>query len=203
MSKRTIGWLYVFCLLINIILLLYLLTDFQAYNSQIQSVANDQSKLQSDQSTYGLQSVQASDDQDVLIGDQQFLSQAQATWVQHLEVVIGVMAVVGILGLIAWINTLINLSRGREWVWFVLTFFFGGIVILIYLIGGPEVPPKKSLAAQMPASPPRPSSFPTDQLLGSQASQPHPSALEVLQLRLAHGEIDEQTYQRLRDALKS
>jgi hypothetical protein len=48
------------------------------------------------------------------------------------------LAVGSILGLISWIGTLINLARLRRWVWFVLTIFFSGISIIVYLIVNPQ-----------------------------------------------------------------
>jgi len=44
----------------------------------------------------------------------------------------------GILGLIAWIGTLINLARQGRWGWFVLTILFSGISIIVYLIVNPQ-----------------------------------------------------------------
>lgn len=92
--------------------------------------------------------------------------------------------------MIAWIGTLVNLSRGQQWAMFVLTFFFGGIMIFIYLVSGPPVS-RQSQIPQIMAPP----------LPGSYLYQPQPSALDVLNMRLARGEIDEQTYQRLRAML--
>lgn len=43
-----------------------------------------------------------------------------------------------VLGLIAWIGTLINQGKQEQWGWFVCTLLFGGIVLLIYLIAIPE-----------------------------------------------------------------
>lgn len=45
-----------------------------------------------------------------------------------------------VVGLIAWIGALINFGKAQAWTFFVLTFFFGGIMILIYLFGGGPQP---------------------------------------------------------------
>jgi uncharacterized membrane protein len=104
----------------------------------------------------------------------------------------GILSV--ILYLFAWVGTLTNLSRKQQWAWFVLTFFFGIIMIFFYLAFGPDVP--KGEQAQRDSFSSESSHQPA-----MQASQSQPSALEILQQRLARGEIDEQTYVRLRSML--
>lgn len=109
-----------------------------------------------------------------------------------VEIFLGICSAIigGILFMIVWISTLVNLSRGQQWAMFVLTFFFGGIMVFLYLVSGPPVPREGQIPQTM--APPLP---------GPYLYQPQPSALDVLHMRLARGEIDEQTYQRLRAML--
>lgn len=105
-----------------------------------------------------------------------------------------VQPVASICGLIATILTLIEFYRVRAWTQFILTFFFSGILTLIYLITGaqPAPAPVPQNAPLVAASLP-PSSLP----VALAATPAQPSALDILQQRLAKGEIDEATYQRL------
>ncbi|MBO0783576.1 MAG: hypothetical protein J2P37_32600 [Ktedonobacteraceae bacterium] len=43
-----------------------------------------------------------------------------------------------VLGMIAWIGALVKQGKQEQWVWFVCTLLFSGIVLLIYLIAVPE-----------------------------------------------------------------
>jgi hypothetical protein len=123
-------------------------------------------------------------------------------------VYIGIIILVlgGIPGLIAWIGALVNLSRAQLWAWFVLMFFFGGIMLLIYLLSDPQplkagqTPPAQQLAASPPL--PYPPGIPSPP--PAQAYQlPQPgSPLDILQQRYARGEIDTATYDEMRARLE-
>ncbi|MBO0783646.1 MAG: SHOCT domain-containing protein, partial [Ktedonobacteraceae bacterium] len=83
--------------------------------------------------------------------------------------------------------------KAHEWVWFFLTFFFGAIVVFVYLFAGPQ--PLK--AGQVPQQ----------QLAGLPPNVPlanpaQPSALEMLRQRYVRGEIDEATFDRMRTRLE-
>lgn len=96
--------------------------------------------------------------------------------------------------MISWIGTLINLGKEHEWVWFFLTFFFGAIVVFVYLIAGPQ-PLKPGQIPQQPlaySTPNVPLGIPVQS-----------SALEMLRQRYARGEIDEATFDRMRARLES
>jgi hypothetical protein len=115
----------------------------------------------------------------------------------------------GILYLIAWMSTLIGLARIPNWTLFVLTFFFGVVMILICLITNPAPQPKP--AGRAAASPygAAPASMPYQQPPMSRSyqqpsspplqahQQASPSALEVLRQRYARGEIDTPTFQHM------
>lgn len=192
MSKRAIGSFYFICLFIELFLTLGLIATIQSYNNTLQRIAADQAKLQSDQSIYGLNSGEALDDQGSLAGDQDQLPLKQ----QELVETVLIMAAVNILAIPAWIGTLVNLARARLWAWFALTFLFGGISIIIYLLAGPQ-PLKAGQAPQAtvnssPGMQPSPPAY-----------QPQQSPLEVLQLRFARGEIDAATFQQMSEQLRA
>lgn len=115
---------------------------------------------------------------------------ADPGWIVFLLVMI---FLAGLLGMIGWIGTLINLGKAHEWVWFFLTFFFGAIVVFVYLIAGPQ--------------PLKPGQVPQQQLAGLPPNVPlanpaQPSALEMLRQRYVRGEIDEATFDRMRTRLE-
>jgi len=82
--------------------------------------------------------------------------------------------------MIAWVSVLIKFARAQAWTWFVLTFFFGGIMVLIYLISGSE-PPAAGQPSQQPLGslPLHPSP------IGAPQSPQSISALEILSQRYA------------------
>lgn len=49
-----------------------------------------------------------------------------------------IMVLAGVIGTVSWVGTLINLGRAQKWAWFILTIFFGPLLIFIYLIAGPK-----------------------------------------------------------------
>jgi len=136
MSKRTIGILYVISIIIWIGALVGLLSVMGNYTAAQTQVASDQKRLASDQrvppflnANPTLEAV-VQKDQEALRNDQKRVTDAES----QLAVVVVSMIVASIPGMIAWIGTLVNLSRAQAWTMFVLTFFFGGIMLLIYLL---------------------------------------------------------------------
>lgn len=109
-----------------------------------------------------------------------------------------------ILGIIAWIGTLINLGKAQAWGWFVLAFFFSGIVVLIYLFTGPQPVPAGAYAQQQVVMYPPANVYGTPGQPAPQAYQAaQPSALEILQQRYARGEIDLATFNQMREQLRA
>jgi hypothetical protein len=209
MSKKTIGWLYFVALISQIILALLFLNRWANYNNDLRLIdlwtqqAQQPGGTDVKQSWYNpaTGSTDMETSQQIADGFRQDLVGTQQTMITVLVF----MGLVGILSMIAWIGTLINLSRAQLWAWFVLTFFFGGIMILIYLVGGPQ--PRQtgySLLGQ-PGSAASPSSSfgmsPQAYQLPSSPSSPSLSALEILQQRYARGEIDTPTFQQMREML--
>lgn len=220
MSKKTIGWLY----FIGIILQMLIVAA--SYRSTVQEyidsspkvvsysakVVTDQAKVDQDHAQ-GLNyasdqlakdELTLRDDQDNLAYYQRHQSEAQ----QGMIIVALLIALVGILSLIAWIGTLVNLSRGQQWIWFILVFFLGVITMLIYLIAGPDVPNAGQFSqAQQQTANPLPHSLP-----GASVQSPVPqvlqspqpiSALEILQQRYARGEIDTATFDQMHARLET
>lgn len=122
-----------------------------------------------------------------------------AQWINRRIIIDSVIMSIGgllwllgsILFAIAWINVLINLSRAQFWGWFALTFFFGGIMVLIYLVSGPE--PFLQVATPQPLSAVFAPNVGTKPALTP--------ALDILQQRYARGEIDTATFNQMRDHL--
>jgi hypothetical protein len=119
-----------------------------------------------------------------------------------LLILIAIMIIGGISGMVGWIGTLVNLARAQLWAWFILTFFFSGIMLFIYLIAGPQpLKPGQSPQQQFVYVPPSAPSGVSVQPPSSQPSQPV-SALEMLRQRYVRGEIDEATFDRMRARLE-
>lgn len=55
---------------------------------------------------------------------------------------IALFCVASVLGIIAWIGVLVKQGKQEQWVWFVCTLLFGGLVLLIYLLAVPERSPQ-------------------------------------------------------------
>lgn len=98
----------------------------------------------------------------------------------------------------AWIGVMSNLSKGGQSTWFVLTLLLGFLMIFCYLAFGPDLSQRTqtpSGAGQFPAG----STYPYPDPM--QAAPRELSVQEILQRRLARGEIGEQTYLRLRNLM--
>lgn len=73
-----------------------------------------------------------------------------------IAIPIVLFSIAGILGIIAWIGALVKQGRQEQWVWFVCTLLFGGLVVLIYLLAVPESSPQLPVPGYGPAYPPYP-----------------------------------------------
>jgi len=114
----------------------------------------------------------------------------EATYTSRSEMIFGgIILLVNVPYYVAWLGTLVNLSRVREWGWFLFTFFFGGIVIFIYLLAG--------------SSPQKAGQYPQGTSVSSQPHFPPQSskALQILQERYARGEIDTATFAAMSEQL--
>ncbi len=176
LSKKMIGTFYFLSLLMVLFIGFVFLTDWYAYTG-------------SDAQTY---------------------AQAFPTFLDFVaENGVGVFIVPLILGslfgMIAWIGTLINLGREQEWIWFLLAFFFGGLVILLYLFAGPKARPslQTPYAAGYSPSHSLPGVLPQPPIVHTFQSAPSPSALEIIQQRYARGEIDAATFHQMRAELEA
>jgi drug/metabolite transporter (DMT)-like permease len=53
------------------------------------------------------------------------------------------ICVIGALAVsVAWIGALIRTAQLGQWVWFVLLLVFHGVMLLVYVIAGPDEPPR-------------------------------------------------------------
>jgi MFS family permease len=106
-------------------------------------------------------------------------------------------------GMVAWIMTLVQFAQTQSWGSFTLTFFFSGIMVLVYLIVG--VPPRQSAqyVALSPGAYPPPVAGVYPPMQPVQAQPPQADAITILQQRFARGEIDAATYKHMRDLLES
>lgn len=196
MSKRSIGTLYVLSIVIILIATFITFSILPDYVHWSRQLASNNAQLIQDQSASDPLSdnSQAVDDDTRNVSFDQSRVNRDET---ELTFSILFLALGWILGMIVWIGTLINLSRVQAWPWFALTLFFGGMMILIYLIGGPE----SLKAGQNP--PTRLVYTPPDPYAGVSPQQPASlSALEILRQRYARGEIDTTTYEQMRHLLK-
>ncbi|HEY7342028.1 MAG TPA: hypothetical protein VH591_14205 [Ktedonobacterales bacterium] len=51
-----------------------------------------------------------------------------------------VLAVGGVLALVAWIGALVKTAKLGQWLWFILLIVFSGITMLVYIFAGPTQP---------------------------------------------------------------
>lgn len=102
-------------------------------------------------------------------------------------------------GMVAWIMTLTRFAQAQSWGAFTLTFFFGGIMVLDYLIAGahPRQPmqPGQYVILTPGAYVPVVGAYPPMQSVP--ARPPQPDAISLLQQRFARGEIDAETYRQM------
>jgi hypothetical protein len=133
MSKTTIAIFYfigIFVGIIATILFFGFLIDYNSSAADLQSFRDDCNSLPPSYSEY-----RANCDSNLQIVARDLDS------VQIGMIITGpIMVIADILYVIAWIGTLANLSRGKQWGWFVLIFFFGLISISIYFVEGPAIP---------------------------------------------------------------
>lgn len=76
-----------------------------------------------------------------------------------------ILAVASIGSIFVWVSALINLAKAQQWSWFILMIFFGGIMLLIYLLVDLQSPgtsryPQYAGQPQGPAYPPSPYAAP-------------------------------------------
>lgn len=112
------------------------------------------------------------------------------------------IALGSLCGMVAWIMTLVQFAQAQSWGAFTLTFFFGGIMTLVYLIVG--VPPRQLTPYAVPspgAYVPVAVAYPPMQ--PAPAQSPQSDAVSLLQQRLARGEIDIETYRQILATLTS
>lgn len=106
------------------------------------------------------------------------------------------LALGGLCSMVAWIMTLIQYAKVQSWGAFTLTFFFSGIMVLVYLIVGvlPQQP-AQYVVLQPGAYAPGAVAYQPMQPAPAQPSQP--DAISILQQRFARGEITEETYRQM------
>lgn len=76
--------------------------------------------------------------------------------IPRIVIALALFFVASVLGLIAWIGTLINQGKQQQWGWFICTLLFGGIALLIYRIAVPERLPQLPVPDYGQVSEPQP-----------------------------------------------
>ena len=124
-------------------------------------------------------------------------------------VAVACLVVTVILSFIIWIKVLIEYSHVQAWGAFMLTIFFSGIMLLVYLINGAHAPQAVSYivmqpGAYPPVAPPVAPAYPPYvppalevQAVAPPVQPPNADAIAVLQQRYARGEIDATTYNQM------
>jgi uncharacterized membrane protein len=171
MSKKAILIYYAISVLVGIVSTIgYVqsLSDYNRFSPQLETAENERANSQGN---YDLLS------QDIAY-DQRKVTETSTAMSEWLVFLIAA----GLFGMFAWIGALINLSKAQEWGWFIPMCFLGAILLLVYLIAGPQPleagqQPAKALSAR--------------------------SALDLLQQRYAAGEIDTATFHHMLAQLRA
>jgi hypothetical protein len=115
---------------------------------------------------------------------------------------LSIMIIGSLCGMVAWIMTLVQFAQAQSWGSFTLTFFFSGIMVLVYLIVGAQPrQPAPYVALPPGAYVPIAGVYPPMQPVPAQP--PQPDAVSLLQQRFARGEIDAETYRQMLATLTS
>lgn len=200
MSKKNIGIFYVLAILASLVGALFFFRALSSYNNAANSLAYWNNICSEDVGSTSEEACPGT------ISDiQQRMAQDQGKMIQALA---ATALVGGGLGLIALVGALVNLARAGERTWFLLVFFFGSIMLLIYLIDGPRPLAKGEARPQRPVAPhpppnyalgvPIPPSSPQASVLPQSVS-----VLEILRQRYARGEIDTATFDEMRARLEA
>jgi hypothetical protein len=209
MNKSAIVAFYYFLIVVNTITSMAFLQQFSLYNVTQQRVKQQAQYIATMNQDFKSPPDEVSNRE---LGELQSQVQINQTNTISAGVFVGIS---GILVLIIWIITLVNLGRAREWGWFFGMLFAPGVVMLVYAIAGPK-PLKRGAAPQLQPSSLSPQLASTPQLPSTPYSYPSashqqsfrplqsaPSSLEILRQRYARGEIDSATYDEIAARLQS
>lgn len=113
-----------------------------------------------------------------------------------LIVDVSIMVLGSLCGLVAWIMVLVQYAQAQSWGYFTLTFFFSGIMVLVYLIVGAQPrQPALFMALSPGVSVPVAGAYPSLQPIPAPPLQP--DAVSILQQRFARGEINAEMYNQM------